>query len=97
MFATARETMDSVVYHLVLAELVSGEEIPRGPVRSVTATDDGSDVAVFGLGDLDGPAVLVGTVNPDGSDTILKLTPTEAHELAGALHDAADDSEGLNA
>jgi hypothetical protein len=97
MGTSARRTMDGVANALSAVELVSGEKIVRGSVRSVTATDDGSDVAVFGFEDLDGPAILVGTVNPDGSDTILKLTPTEVRGFSLMLLDSADESEGLHA
>lgn len=94
--ATARETMSGVREALNLANRVLGMDARIGVVRSVSENENGGDVAMLGFEDMDGLAVLVGTVNPDGdTDTILKLTPEQARAFGAALRDSADEAEGI--
>jgi hypothetical protein len=96
MADTALNIMGGVHDALSWVNRLSGLNRPLGVVRSVNESDRGGSVAVLGFEDIEGPFVLVGTVTPDeDTDTILKLTTTEARAFGIALLDSADDAEGV--
>lgn len=93
--ATARETMDGVRAFLAIGQAV-GIQTGGFAVRSVTA-DDGSDVAVLALHDVDESIILVGTVDQETEDdTCLRLSPAQARDFAAILQLAADEIDPID-